>query len=74
MGCSLHKSCTYGLVACTEKHGVEKCNQCKKFPCDKIINMLDRSKKYQEKCKIVCSEEYMELEKAFFDKESNLRK
>jgi len=28
-GGSSHKSCTYGLVACTEKHGVEKCNQCK---------------------------------------------
>lgn len=37
--------------------------------------MLERSKKYQEKCKIVCSEdEYMALEKAFFDKENNLMK
>lgn len=37
--------------------------------------MLERSKKYQEKYKIVCSEdEYMALEKAFFDKENNLMK
>ena len=32
-GCSSHKSCTYGLVDCTKEHGVEKCNQCKEFPC-----------------------------------------
>lgn len=74
-GCSSHKACTYGLVDCTEKHGVEKCNQCKEFPCLKITDMLERSKKYQEKCKIVCSQdEYMALEKAFFGKENNLRK
>jgi len=37
--------------------------------------MLERSKNYQKKCKEVCSEEeYDALEKAFFDKESNLRK
>ena len=48
---------------------------CKEFPCDKIMDMLNRSKKYQKKCKEVCSEEeYMALEKAFFDKENNLRK
>ena len=74
-GCSSHKACTYGLVDCTEKHGVEKCSQCKEFPCDKIMDMLDRSKRYQKKCKEVCSEEeYMALEKAFFDKENNLMK
>lgn len=37
--------------------------------------MLERSKKYQKKCKEVCfEEEYMALEKAFFDKENNLMK
>jgi len=74
-GCSSHKVCTYGLVDCIRNHGVEKCNQCKEFPCGKIMDMLERSKEYQEKCKEVCSEEeYIVLEKAFFDKENNLRK
>ena len=74
-GCSSHKVCTYGLVDCIRKQGVEKCNQCKEFPCDKIEDMLKRSREYQEKCKEVCSEkEYIALKKAFFDKESNLRK
>lgn len=74
-GCSSHKSCTYGLVDCTKEHGVEKCNQCKEFPCQMIENMLERSREYQKKCKSVCSkEEYAALEKAFFDKENNLKK
>lgn len=74
-GCSSHKSCTYGLVDCTNMHGVEKCNQCKEFPCEKIEDMLERSREYQKKCKEICSEEeYIALEKAFFDKGGNLRK
>lgn len=46
-GCSSHKLCTYGLVDCTRKHNVEKCNQCTEFPCEKILNMLKRSNDYQ---------------------------
>lgn len=75
LGCSSHKQCTYHLVECIKKHNVEKCNQCNEFPCQKILDMLIRSKEYQEKCMEVCTEqEYASLEKAFFDKENNLRK
>lgn len=74
-GCSSHKQCTYQLVDCTKEHGVTKCNQCGKFPCVKIADMLKRSEAYQKKCREVCTaEEYAALEKAFFDKENNLRK
>ena len=74
-GCSSHKKCTYNLVECTHNHKAEKCNMCSEFPCDKINDMLKRSKEYQKKCREVCSEEeYKTLEKAFFDKENNLRK
>lgn len=74
-GCSSHKQCAYSLVDCTKEHQVCKCNQCPNFPCDKISNMLERSKQYQEKCREVCSaEEYEMLEKAFFNKENNLKK
>ncbi len=74
-GCSSHKQCTYQLVECTKEHGVDKCNRCNEFPCSKIENMLERSADYKRKCKEVCSEqEYQILEKAFFEKESNLRK
>ena len=74
-GCSSHKQCTYQLVSCTEEHRVEKCNRCGEFPCEKINSMLERSATYQRRCREVCSaEEYAALEKAFFDKENNLRK
>lgn len=74
-GCSSHKQCTYHLVECTKEHNVEKCNQCKEFPCRKISDMLKRSDEYQKKCMEVCTQlEFACLEKAFFDKESNLRK
>ncbi len=74
-GCSSHKQCTYQLVECTKEHSVKKCNQCALFPCEKISDMLKRSEEYQKKCKEVCSaEEYVMLEKAFFDKENNLKK
>ena len=74
-GCSSHKSCTYKLVECIKEHNVEKCNQCGEFPCKKIQDMLQISAEYQKKCKKICSkQEYSMLEKAFFDKENNLRK
>lgn len=74
-GCSSHKECTYQLVDCVKKHNVEKCNQCGVFPCEKISDMLKRSAEYRKKCREVCSEEeYSILEKAFFDKENNLKK
>lgn len=39
------------------------------------MDMLERSKNYKERCKEVCSEEeYAALEKAFVDKENNLKK
>lgn len=74
-GCSSHKKCTYQLVECVKSHKVEKCNQCADFPCSKINNMLKRSDKYKEKCKKVCIEsEFDSLQKAFFNKEENLKK
>lgn len=74
-GCSSHKECTYRLVECTKNHNVEKCNQCELFPCEKISDMLRRSADYRKRCKEVCSEEeYSILEKAFFNKENNLKK
>lgn len=74
-GCSSHKDCTYHLIECIREHHVDKCNQCTMFPCDKISEMLNRTNKYMEKCREVCSsEEYLMLEKAFFNKEHNLKR
>ena len=74
-GCGSRKACTYQLVECTQAHRVEKCNQCAEFPCGKINAMLERSAAYQRRCREVCTAaEYAALEKAFFDKENNLKK
>lgn len=74
-GCTPNNQCPYHLVECTKEHHVEKCSQCGEFPCSKISDMLKRSKEYQKKCREVCSQkEYVILEKAFFEKESNLMK
>lgn len=72
-GCHSHKQCTYQLVDCTKEHEIEKCNQCNSYPCDRISQMLVRSKEYQVRCKEVCTpDEYKQLAKAFFDKKNNL--
>ena len=74
-GCHSYKQCTYKLVECTKEHSVDKCNQCTCFPCDKISQMLLRSQGYQKVCKEVCTlAEYEMLERAFFDKERNLKR
>lgn len=74
-GCSSHKQCTYKLVECVKENHVEKCNQCRKFPCEKIESMLKRSDVYKARCKELCTEvEYQMLEASFFNKEENLCK
>ena len=74
-GCSSHKYCTYQLVECVKSNEVRKCNECFEFPCNKIKNMLLCSDEYKKKCQKVCTEkEYSLLEKAFFNKEDNLKK
>lgn len=72
-GCAAHKQCTYGLVECTQAHGVAKCSQCPDFPCERIRQMLERSEQYRRRCQKVCTqEEYAALSRAFFNKEKNL--
>lgn len=74
-GCTSHKHCTYHLVECIKENNVEKCNQCSRFPCYKIKDMLRRSNEYEKKCREVCTdEEYQMLKLSFFNKEENLQK
>lgn len=47
-GCTSHKHCTYHLVECIKENNVEKCNQCSRFPCYKIKDMLRRSNEYDK--------------------------
>ncbi|MDE6731830.1 MAG: DUF3795 domain-containing protein [Oscillospiraceae bacterium] len=74
-GCAPEKSCTYGMTDCTARHGVPECNMCAEFPCGKIEELLERSRRYEKKCEEVCTpEELSALRAAFFNKENNLKK
>lgn len=74
-GCTSHKECTYRLVECIRDRGIAKCNQCTAFPCEKIEDMLTRSRQSQEKCQVVCTpQEYKRLEASFFHKWENLNR
>lgn len=75
VGCNPNKACTYDLIDCTWENGVRHCNQCFKYPCDKIKMMLKKSKEYKKICQEKCTDqEYAVLEKAFFEKHINLEK
>lgn len=74
-GCHTHKKCTYRIAECVGEHGIEKCSKCGDFPCEKISLMLVKSMEYREKAFEVCNEEeFGSLERAFFNKEENLKK
>ncbi len=73
-GCSPQKQCAYSLMECVKSKGIEKCDDCPDFPCEKIRDCFKRSDFYKEKCRKVCTEdEYWSLEEAFFQKEENLK-
>lgn len=72
-GCSVHNNCSYHLFECTQEHKVNKCKECTKYPCKKVMDMLDKSKHIENECKKLCSEEEFDmLSHAFFEKEKNL--
>ena len=74
-GCASRKQCSFHLVECIKLHKIAKCNKCAEFPCDKIKTMLEASAKSKMKCKEICTpSEYAQLEKAFYHKETNLKK
>ncbi len=72
-GCSSDKLCGYGLTECTRANGVKRCGECARFPCDRIGDLLARSKDFEEVCKARCTaKEFAELSAAFFNKKANL--
>jgi hypothetical protein len=73
LGCSDNKTCTYDVIECINNKNVQNHYQCDDFPCGKIKRMLRKTRRYEKRCKKLCSdEEFMILKKAFFEKENNL--
>jgi hypothetical protein len=74
-GCTSEKTCEYGIVECQRTKEISKCKQCPDFPCPRINEMLETTRRFEKRCKEVCSAaEYAFLTEAFFEKEDNLRK
>ena len=73
-GCGSHEKCSFMILPCTKEKGVEKCEDCKNFCCDKIHDVLSRSSIKEEEARALCKseDEFQMLKRAFWNKEKNL--
>ena len=73
-GCKTSKNCTFMILPCMNEHAVSKCRECIEYPCEKIEDMLRRSKITEKECRKHCTgeDEWQMLKRAFFEKEKNL--
>lgn len=75
MGCKPENWCRYHVAACCMEKGIETCADCEEYPCDNMKECFEITGSFEPMCRKVCSEdEYLQLKKAFFEKEENLRK
>ena len=73
-GCKPENWCRYQVVKCCEDRGIKTCAECREYPCANMKECFEITKSFEPKCLEVCKEEeYQQLKKAFFEKESNLR-
>jgi len=74
MGCTEDNWCRYKVVKCVKEKGINNCGECKLYPCPNIKECFEVTKSFEPMCRKVCTpEEYKIMEKAFFQKESNLK-
>ena len=72
-GCKPENWCRYQVVKCCEDRGIKTCGECAGYPCDNMKECFAVTKSFEPMCRQVCTDnEYMRLEKAFFEKEKNL--
>ena len=73
-GCKPENWCRYRVIKCCEDHGIKICGECSEYPCNNIKECFEVTKSFEPICRQVCTDdEYKRLEKAFFEKEKNLR-
>ena len=72
-GCKPENWCRYQVVKCCQNRGIKTCADCQEYPCDIMKECFQVTKSFEPKCREVCSEEeYLQLKRAFFEKEENL--
>ena len=73
-GCKPNNWCRYGIVKCVAGKGIANCGECSDYPCFRFLECLKVTASFEPSCRKVCSEEeYRVLNKAFFEKELNLK-
>ena len=73
-GCKPENWCRYRVIKCCVDRGIKTCGACFEYPCDNIKECFEVTKSFESMCRQVCTDdEYMRVEKAFFEKEKNLR-
>lgn len=74
-GCKPENWCRYHVVKCCEDKGISNCSECTDYPCQNMKECFEVTKSFEPMCKKVCTEEeYLQMKKAFFEKEQNLRR
>ena len=75
MGCKPENWCRYQVASCCEERGIATCASCQSYPCENIQECFAVTESFTPRCKAVCTkEEFVQLTRAFFEKEKNLRK
>ena len=73
-GCKGANRCRYSIVGCVEEKGIANCGECSCFPCERFRECLKVTASFEPACRRVCTEEeYKIINKAFFEKEINLK-
>ena len=74
-GCKEDNWCRYNIVKCCKEKGINTCSACIEYPCPAIQDCFKVTESFEPMCKQVCTEEeYIQIKKAFFEKEENLEK
>lgn len=73
MGCTPENWCRYEIAACTRRHGIENCGFCPDYPCKTLESAFVQTMCFEPACRRQCTgEEYAQLRRAFFEKQTNL--
>ena len=73
-GCKPENWCRYGIVKCVSEKSLASCGECPDFPCTRFRECLKVTASFEPTCRKICSEEeYQIINKAFFEKEMNLK-
>jgi Protein of unknown function (DUF3795) len=72
-GCSKEIDCAYKINNCEHLAGKNNCGECDIYPCDRLNSIFEKTDKFARICRKKCSDsEYLQLEKAFFNKRTIL--